>query len=470
MARLADKNGTPVWKWKVKSNSVKLGSLNENIIRYIDSLPSDVQERILATSGNDSGHSKTSRHYHNNAIDLRFDDKVWSSIEKDPNRLKFGLSLINPNHGTGKHIHLSHGNGTENKSDVWLDPYSTKAQNLIAGLGDTSTNTNIASTTPTTTTSTEVIPSNNEGLVKMLEQIRGDIQLDRAELERNSYLTAAEQERVNQETQRLQDRNLILDGIAGNSLEFKGREFDQKAAYMAQGGEISALDENINFKINAIKGMTPPIDTSTLEQLQASTAQIQARMQKNEDLLQQTSLLAQVQSPTIVNNTTNTTSSIEGEDVKDVTEVKEGAITDGAGTKRAIFEELSQLGLKSHQIAGVIGSLSGESSPNLKVDTYGDNNTSFGIAQWHKGRFTNLKNFSKKNNMDFKTAEAQVKYLRHELETDYKGVLTEMLRTNTVEDATKVWTNKFEKPSTAAYRKSIGDRIRYAKEYFKSLK
>ena len=111
-----------------------MANLNPNLIKYIDTLPPAIQEKVLATSGNDSGHSKTSRHYHDSAIDLRYDEEVWKHIEKDPNRLKYGLTLLNPDHGSAKHIHLSHGDGSENKKDVWMDPYSDAAKELYSGL------------------------------------------------------------------------------------------------------------------------------------------------------------------------------------------------------------------------------------------------------------------------------------------------------------------------------------------------
>ena len=121
------------WKWKLKHGSVGVSKLNKNILSYFNTLEPEYQDLILATAGSDGKHSINSRHYKNNAVDLRFNDKLYNRIKNDPKRLKYGLSLIDPNHGTAPHIHLSYGNGSENKKDVWVDPFSDKAKKYTNG-------------------------------------------------------------------------------------------------------------------------------------------------------------------------------------------------------------------------------------------------------------------------------------------------------------------------------------------------
>lgn len=147
-SRYKDNNSPkPSWSWKLKNNNVNISNLNSNIIGYLNTLEPEYQDLILATAGSDGKHSKNSRHWSGNAIDLRihnqdnpFDDKLWKRIEKDPNRIKFGLTLIDPNHGTAPHIHLSYGEGSENNLDVWknhglsYDPNSINSyRNNISG-------------------------------------------------------------------------------------------------------------------------------------------------------------------------------------------------------------------------------------------------------------------------------------------------------------------------------------------------
>lgn len=118
------------WKWALKSNNTSVENLNNNIKRYLNTLEQEYQNLILATAGSDGSHATNSRHYNNNAVDLRFNEKLYNRIKNDPNRLKYGLVLINPNHGNAPHIHLSYGNGSENKMDVWVDPFSEEAKKI----------------------------------------------------------------------------------------------------------------------------------------------------------------------------------------------------------------------------------------------------------------------------------------------------------------------------------------------------
>ena len=466
MARLVDKQGTPAWKWKVKSNSVKLAKLNSGITDYLNILPEEVQNEIIATSGNDSNHGKISRHYKNNAIDLEFSQKVWDYIEKDPNRLKYGLTLLDPNHGTAKHIHLSHGNGTENHDDVWMNPYSDKAKQFLAN-NPSSVSTPTETSIPTSTTTTEIIQPDNSALAASLEKMYDKIQSDSQKLESNKLLMSQEQERITYEKNRIVERDSILEGILNNPLEYVGRSHNMRI--MEEGGTMDGFDSDVMFKMKQIQAMTPPVDESNLNSLQEENSILETQIKETQNLLQQAMLIKQSQSPGSI---TTTTTEITPEFVPDkaIEGNSSADIESTAGIKRAIFEELTQLGLNKVQISGVIGSLSGESGKHLDTKAIGDNGTSVGIAQWHKTRKNSLINFSKKNNLDYTTGAAQVKYLRHELETTHKHVLDKMLKTTTVEDATKVWTNVFEIPSTAAYRNSIGKRIQFARDYFNSVK
>ena len=124
---------TPKWNWGVKDSNVNVSGLNSNILSYLNTLEPEFQKEILATAGSDGKHTDNSRHYNNNAVDLRLNQDLYNRIEKDPLRLKYGITLVNPNHGSAPHIHLSYGNGSENKMDVWIDPFSENAKSIING-------------------------------------------------------------------------------------------------------------------------------------------------------------------------------------------------------------------------------------------------------------------------------------------------------------------------------------------------
>ena len=137
-----DAEPTTVFKIKTKNSSVNLKDVHSNLVGYISTLPEELQNEVLVTSGNDSdAHSKNSWHYHNRAMDLRFSKKLYDYMVDDPNRIKYQISLYNPNHGTGKHIHISHigeegvKNGArEHLSDVFMNVYSPEAQAYLADM------------------------------------------------------------------------------------------------------------------------------------------------------------------------------------------------------------------------------------------------------------------------------------------------------------------------------------------------
>lgn len=129
---------TLTWKWKAKHNNVKLDGLDQNIIGYLNTLESKYQNLILATSGKGGKHAKHSRHFSGSAVDLRvhnkknpLEDDLYKRIYKDPVRLQYGITLLDPRHGTASHLHLSTGEGSENLKDVWLHPNTTEADKVL---------------------------------------------------------------------------------------------------------------------------------------------------------------------------------------------------------------------------------------------------------------------------------------------------------------------------------------------------
>jgi hypothetical protein len=102
-----DYSGNTSLDWlNTKTDNVNISGINPNIAGYLNTLPEPIRKSLVATSGNDDSHAKGSKHYNNNAIDLRYNEEAWNYIQNDPNFKQFGLRTINPNHGTAKHIHL----------------------------------------------------------------------------------------------------------------------------------------------------------------------------------------------------------------------------------------------------------------------------------------------------------------------------------------------------------------------------
>jgi len=102
-----------------------------------------------------------------------------------------------------------------------------------------------------------------------------------------------------------------------------------------------------------------------------------------------------------------------------------------------------QKGLTKEQAAGILGNLQVES--NLNTTAWGDNNTSYGIAQWNKDRLDGLHAFSKIRNKPTHDFQTQLEYIWHELNTTERAALDELLKTNNPVDAARVFAKKFER-------------------------
>lgn len=101
-------------------------------------------------------------------------------------------------------------------------------------------------------------------------------------------------------------------------------------------------------------------------------------------------------------------------------------------------------GVSLHASAAIVGNLIQESSMN--PEAIGDNNTSIGLAQWHGPRGEKLKKYAKNAGVSWKDPNIQLEFLWHELNTDYKNVLQELNSSKTVNQATDIFLEKFEKP------------------------
>ena len=69
---------------------------------------------------------------------------------------------------------------------------------------------------------------------------------------------------------------------------------------------------------------------------------------------------------------------------------------------------------------------------NFNYTVVGDGGTSYGIFQWHAGRWSSLKAWCTENGYDWQNADGQIAYLRYELTTGYKDTLDYLLE---VEDS-----------------------------------
>ncbi|MBQ5592338.1 MAG: hypothetical protein IIU80_05280 [Clostridia bacterium] len=127
-----------------------------------------------------------------------------------------------------------------------------------------------------------------------------------------------------------------------------------------------------------------------------------------------------------------------------------------AETIQTIFDFLvDEMGLNSAAACGVLANIEKES--NFNPTLYGDSGSSYGICQWHNGRFENLKSFCNKNGYSWKTVEGQLQFLKYELstnKTDTGKILDRLAGVeNTAAGAYKAgydWCYYFERPANKA--------------------
>ena len=89
---------------------------------------------------------------------------------------------------------------------------------------------------------------------------------------------------------------------------------------------------------------------------------------------------------------------------------------------RAIYQYLiKEMDLNHAAACGVLANIQLES--NFNTFAVGDGGTSYGICQWHNGRFSALMAHCGAKGLDYNTLEGQLSYLKQELSTGYLSVL-----------------------------------------------
>lgn len=98
--------------------------------------------------------------------------------------------------------------------------------------------------------------------------------------------------------------------------------------------------------------------------------------------------------------------------------------------------------LPPHVAAGIVGNFRQES--DLYTGALGDNDASFGIAQWQKDRRTNLMNWAKQSRRDIYNLETQLDYAIEE--GNQRGDLQATMKAKNSRDAAYTWASRFERP------------------------
>ena len=93
-----------------------------------------------------------------------------------------------------------------------------------------------------------------------------------------------------------------------------------------------------------------------------------------------------------------------------------------SANKKAIYDYLTQtMGFNTAAASGVLANIYCESGFN--PNALGDNGTSYGICQWHNGRYQNLKAYCADHGYDYRSLTGQLNFLNYELNHSYGSTL-----------------------------------------------
>lgn len=116
-----------------------------------------------------------------------------------------------------------------------------------------------------------------------------------------------------------------------------------------------------------------------------------------------------------------------------------------AGNAQQAIAFFMAKGLSRAQAAGIAGNLLHESG--FRPTAVGDNGTSFGIAQWHNGRGTAMKQWTAAHGFSTTSFKGQLEFLWHELNHNESNALSKLRATSTPFDAGMAFCRWFERPA-----------------------
>jgi len=124
-------------------------------------------------------------------------------------------------------------------------------------------------------------------------------------------------------------------------------------------------------------------------------------------------------------------------------------VNTGNANRDFIYNYLITKGYSKAGALGIISNIRSES--NYKPDSLGDSGTSYGICQWHKGRWDNLKKYCSDNGKDASSLEGQLDFLMYELESKYPKLNNQLKNAgnspDAAFDAAYQMTVQFERPA-----------------------
>lgn len=115
---------------------------------------------------------------------------------------------------------------------------------------------------------------------------------------------------------------------------------------------------------------------------------------------------------------------------------------DGNNNRQTICLTLKNSGFSNNAVAGMLANIEKESG--FRSGAEGDYGTSFGICQWHNGRYNRLKSYC---GNEYTAISCQIDYLIYELKNYYPPVLQSLQSNSTAYDMGYNFCYKFEAPA-----------------------
>ena len=114
---------------------------------------------------------------------------------------------------------------------------------------------------------------------------------------------------------------------------------------------------------------------------------------------------------------------------------------DASSNKQSVCLSLKSTGFSDSAVAAIMTNIQAESGFNPQA--LGDSGTSYGLCQWHEGRYTALQSYC---GSDYTKVNCQLRYLLHELQTSYKSVYQMLLTDNSAYELASYYCINFEVP------------------------
>lgn len=219
-----------------------------------------------------------------------------------------------------------------------------------------------------------------------------------------------------------------------------GTDFDQDSsklvqyAYSQAGISLPTRDiSNVGDRVSSLRDIQP----GDLIYSKSNDVEMVSKVQNNQ--------IYTIQS----NNNTVVEAPLENKRIKDIRRVSNNS-------SNYIVQYFVNKGLTLNQAKGIYGNIMQESGGNIKALS-SDGHNSYGIAQWTGKRKTKL--FSMYGTRP--SLDNQLDFLWWELNNTEKSSLEALKDTNTVEEATRVFMRKFERPNPKYA--NFNNRLNYAK-------